>query len=162
MSINIEPISMEDLKLINSLGSRTYSGNRLNSSASEEEIKQFNSIKNKLKQIAIYFQTKYDSEYGHLDYDVTSGNPIAIGGTRLNRVWSGIFKGASNKQYSTQISFVINKESPCLEVGFYFGRASAHSLNSIQRKDLENRLKFLGETLSKEISTKEEMTDKFD
>ena len=64
---------------------------------------------------------------GHLRR--ATGNAIAIGGTNFKRVWSGIFKGAENKQYAAQISFVMNPNEACLDVGFYFGRASGHSFD---------------------------------
>jgi len=150
-------ITKKDLELINDLSSRTFSGNSMSSNATGDERKLLKEVKNKLKEVAKEFKEKYDSDYGPFDYSATSGNPIAIGGTKLNRIWAGISKGAENKQYAAQISFVIDPIKPCLNVGFYFGRASARSLNVELRKKLENNLKKLGEILSNEIKENEEL-----
>lgn len=155
-------ITKEDLDLINTLSSRNYTDNRMISNASSSEIEQFNLIKNKLKQIANDLKSKYESDYGNLELSVSAGNPIAIGGVRLNRLWSGLFKGATNKQYSAQISFVMNPQLPCLDVGFYFGRASARNLSKSQKNELENRLLFLGQSLENEISNDKNIHDKFE
>src|ERR1041384_399589 len=149
----MDPITLVDLVLINNLSSRIYSGNRLRSNATEDEKAHLVKVKHKLKSIADYFSRKYEPVYGPFRTDVASGNDIAIGGTNLKRVWSGIFKGASNKQYAAQISFVMNTEEACLDVGFYFGRASSHSLTSDQRRVLEKQLNNLGTSLSDAITT---------
>jgi hypothetical protein len=106
----MEPITTADLILIKDLSSRIYSGNRLLSNATEDEKKHLKDVIDKLKIIADYFSQKYIQVYGPFETSVSTGNPIAIGGTNFKRVWSGIFKGASNKQYAAQISFVMNNE----------------------------------------------------
>lgn len=88
------------------------------------------------------------------------GNPMTRGNT-LNYVWSCLFKGAPNKQYAAQISFVIDRTKPCLNVGFYFGGASGHSLNPEQRVYLENLLNKLGLPLSNAISNNPDLQSKF-
>jgi hypothetical protein len=144
----METISRDDLILINDLSSRAYTGNKLLSKATRKEYNRFFLVKKKLKQIAKYFSSKYIDSYGPFDVSISSGNPISVGGTELNNVWSGIFKGASNKQYAAQISFVMNREKPCLNVGFYFGAASGHSITKADRKKFEQELNNLGIVLS--------------
>ena len=122
------------------------------SNATEEEQHHLKIIKNKLKSIANVFSAKHEQAYGPFETSVSTGNPIAIGGTKFNRVWSGMHKGAANKQYAAQISFVINDEQPCLDIGFYFGRASGHNLTSTQRVELEGILTKLGVSLSNAIT----------
>ena len=82
----LQPITLEDLELINDLSSWMYQGNRMISNASEVEIKQFKRIKQKMKQCASFFERKFNAEYGAFETSVSTGNPIAIGETRLNRV----------------------------------------------------------------------------
>lgn len=144
----MEAITLDDLELVNDLSARPYVGNKLRSNVTKLEYDHFFLVKKKLKQIAKYYSAKYDSAYGPFRTSISSGNPIAVGGTELNNVWSGIYKGASNKQYAAQVSFVINRDKPCLNVGFYFGAASGHSLNKSQRNIFEKQLKDLGVSLS--------------
>ena len=144
----MDTLTLSDLQLINSLSSREFTENRLLSNASEEEYEQLRVIKRKLRGIAEYFANKYNTDYGPFETSISSGNPIAIGGTRFNRVWAGLFKGNTNKQYAAQISFVMNPDENCLDVGFYFGRASGHNLTAEQRIDLETTLNNLGIMLS--------------
>jgi hypothetical protein len=157
----MEQITKKDLALVNDLSSRTYSGNRLLSNASEQEKAQLKIIKLKLKDIAKFFANKYNNDYGPFDTSVATGNDIAIGGSNFKRIWSGIFKGAENKQYASQISFVMNPTECCLDVGFYFGRASGHSRNKEERIELEGQLKTLGISLSNTIINNEPFRQKY-
>ena len=144
----MDNITLNDLELINKLCGRTYTGNRLLSNASGAEHGQLTDIKRKLRAIAEFFAKRYGDEFGPFTTGISSGNPIALGGTRFNNVWSGLFKGAENKQYSAQISFVMNRQEKCLNVGFYFGAASAHNLTADERHRLESQLSDLGNNLS--------------
>lgn len=145
------PITKEELVLINELSARTYTGISLSSNTTEIERERFNDIKVKLGGIADYFATKYNLSYGPFQTNVSpEANPMTRGNT-LNHVWSTLFKGAPNKQYAAQISFVLDRQNPCLNVGFYFGRASTHSLNQLQRGNLETTLANLGISLSEAI-----------
>lgn len=157
----MEVITKDDLVLINQLSSRFYSGNRLLSNASNKEKSHLAAIKKKLKDIAEYYSDKYSESYGNFDASVSTGNDIAIGGTRFKRIWSGIFKGASNKQYAAQISFVMNPSEACLNVGFYFGRASGHSKNKAQRDALENQLQELATNLAETIENNPLFREKY-
>lgn len=144
----MEPITREDLVLINDLSARTYTGLSLSSNTTDIERNRFNAIKVKLKGIADYFATKYSLSYGPFGTNVSpEANPMTRGNT-LNHVWSTLFKGATNKQYAAQISFVMDRQNPYLNVGFYFGRASGHSLEDAQRTLLETMLTNLGVSLS--------------
>ena len=148
--MNSELLTIGDLNLINELSSRKYKNLSLSSNSNEEEQNQFKSIKEKLKKIAIFFSNKYGL-YGPFLTNVSpEANPITRGNT-LHNVWSTLFKGTQNKQYSAQISFVIDKYIPCLNVGFYFGSASAHSLSAEKRSILEKTLNKLGMLLSDAI-----------
>ncbi|MEE9338314.1 MAG: DUF3883 domain-containing protein [Methylococcaceae bacterium] len=158
----MEVITKDDLILINELSSRTYSGNRILSNASESEKENLAAVKRKLKNIAEYYSSKYDQAYGVFETSVSTGNDIAIGGTNFKRIWSGIFKGASNKQYAVQISFVMNPNEACLNVGFYFGRASGHSKSKEERVTLEKQLEELASNLSNTIESNELFREKYD
>jgi hypothetical protein len=157
----MEQITKSDLLLINALSQNTYSNNKLLSKATESEKEQLDNIKRKLKEICIYFSKKYKDSYGPFETSVVTGNDIAIGGTRFKRIWSGLFKGAENKQYAAQISFVLNPVEACLDVGFYFGRAQTHSKNKEERKRLETQLKSLGISLSNSIKNNELFNQKY-
>ena len=153
-------ITREDLALINNLSSRAYTGLTLSSNTTEEERNRFSAVKLKMKRIAEYFAAKYGN-FGTFITNVSpDANPITRGNT-LNYVWSTFFKGATNKQYAAQISFVINKQIECLNVGFYFGSASAHSLNEAQRNLLENNLSNLGSNLSNVLANNNEILGKY-
>lgn len=157
----MEQITKSDLLLINNLSKRTYSDNKLLSNANENEKEELDKIKKKLKELAVFFSEKYGNSYGPFETSVVTGNDIAIGGTRFKRVWSGIFKGAENKQYAAQISFVLNPNESCLDVGFYFGRASGHSRNKEERQRLQGQLKNLGNSLSNSIINNENFKQKY-
>lgn len=157
----MEHITQGDLLLINKLSKYSYSDNKLLSKASEEEKEQLNRIKKKLKEIAIFFSNRYNDSYGPFETSVVTGNDIAIGGTRFKRIWSGIFKGAENKQYAAQISFVLDPDEACLDVGFYFGRAQGHSKNKEERQRLEEQLRNLGVSLSNSIKLNNQFKEKY-
>ena len=153
-------ITIEDLKFINDLSSRKYEGNTMISNATEEEKARFKSIKHdKLKVIAQNFKMQFDKDYGLFDYSISTGNPLSRSGS-LNRLWSGIFKGANHKQYSAQISFVVNPIEECLDLGFYFGRASSRS-DRINTTALLERMKFLGRSLSEGINENPKIYKRF-
>lgn len=157
----MNPITISDLTLINNLSNRRYPGKSLTPNTTNEEQNQFNHIKIKLRNIAEYFANKYNASYGPFETNVSpEANPVTRGHT-LHDVWSTFFKGAQNKQYSAQISFVIDRESTCLNVGFYFGRASGHGLNQGQREILENILNNLGQTLSNMLTNNIEFQNNF-
>lgn len=148
----MKEITKSDLLLVNELSKRTYSDNQLLSKASQTEKDQLDEIKKKLKELAQYFSEKYSDTYGPFETSVVTGNDIAIGGTRFKRMWAGVFKGGENKQYAAQVSFVLDPIETCLNVGFYFGRASGHSKNKEERTRLESQLQNLGISLSNCIS----------
>lgn len=159
-------ITKEDLLLINNLSQLEYKDNRLLSKACESEKEQLNAIKKKLKDISFYFSEKYSKSYGPFNTSVVTGNDIAIGGTKLKRIWAGLFKGGENKQYSAQISFVLNPKDTCLDVGFYFGRAQGHSKNKEEKQQLEKELQNLGikllNTINKNAVFRQKYQDLFE
>ncbi|HCA06512.1 DUF3883 domain-containing protein [Chryseobacterium sp.] len=158
----MEPITLEDLKLINTLSKRKYPSLSMPPETSENERVKFNSVKRKLKEIADYFVVKYDLVYGPFQSNVSpEANPVTRGG-KLHNVWSTLFKGASNKQYAAQISFVIEKEEPFLNIGFYFGRASRMKLSDKKREESESTLNKLGLDLSNVLTNNAEFRSRFD
>ena len=157
----MEVITKDDLVLVNELSSRSYTGNQLLSNASVGEKTNLAAVKKKLKHISEYYSNKYGESYGEFDASVSTGNDIAIGGTSFKRIWSGIFKGATNKQYAAQISFVMDPKEACLNVGFYFGSASGHSKNKTQRNTLEGHLQGLALNLAGTIENNPRFREKF-
>lgn len=156
----MKQITRQDLTLINNLRSRTYKGTTLTSNSTESERDHLVSIKRKLKDIANYFSSKYDLPYGPFETSVSSGNPMTRGNT-FNNIWAGLFKGASNKQYAAQISFVMDKQNECLNVGFYFGRASGHKVSKEQKLVFERTLANLGISLSEAITNNDELRARY-
>jgi len=154
-------IERSDLQLINILSARIYSGLTLRSNSTDVEREKFSTIKQKLLEIADFYSIKYNQLYGAFKVNVSpEANPMTRGNT-LNVVWSTFYKGASNKQYAAQISFVIERLSPYLNVGFYFGRASAHSLDEDTRTTLANRLILIGNELADSIENTPELSIKY-
>ena len=154
-------ITKKDLEFIAELSSRAYKNNTLKSNSTEEERETLKNVKSKLKAIADTFKEKLDNSYGKFEVSVTTGNPITFGRNKLGRLWSGIFKGAENKQYSAQISFVINPVNTSLDVGFYFGKAASRDLDKQKRQHLESKLKDIGISLSNEIINEPKLNEKF-
>jgi hypothetical protein len=154
-------LTKQDLIFVNDLSKRKYAENSILSSATEDEKENLKTIKSKLKSIAAFFKNKYDPDYGIFNTTIVTGNDIAIGGTKLKRIWSGIFKGNTNKQYSAQISFVINPFKPCLDVGFFFGRAHSHNIKKEDKIRLENELKDLAKNVHNKINSDELFSSKF-
>jgi len=157
----MESINRQDLLLVNNLCTRKYTENTFFSNGSKKEHEHISNLKKKLKEISIYFSTKYLNEYGPFQTCLSSGNPITRGGT-FNNIWSGIYKGATNKQYAAQISFVMNRKESCLDVGFFFGSASAHSLSKEDRFEFETQLNNIGIDLSNAITNNSDMQRKYD
>lgn len=157
----MESITHRDLLLINELSQRRYPSNSIYNHTTEEEQEHYKSIKRKLKDLALYFSKRYESIYGPFKTGVSTGNQISYSGHTLRRVWSGLFKGAQNKQYAAQISFVMNPDEPCLDVGFYFGRSSSHSLSKEEKIALEDGLISLGNSIADAIDKNEEYQDKY-
>ncbi|MEN2490231.1 DUF3883 domain-containing protein [Flavobacterium sp. B11] len=156
----MKKITANDLKLINDLYSRSYTRNTILSNANESERVQLLLIRRKLKSIAEYFSAKYVSNYGPFETEMSSGNPVGQS-TNLNNVWAGFFKGNSNKQYSAQISFVVNRFEKCLDVGFYFGRASSRSITNEEKRILESQFKEIGANLSASIEKNVYIKERF-
>lgn len=159
--ILMENLTLQDLRFINEISNRNYKDNFFLSNAIAEEKQHLQNIKLKLKTIANFFKQKYDAGYGIFESSIVTGNDIAIGGTRLKRIWSGIFKGNTNKQYSAQISFVLNPHKPCLDVGFFFGRAHGHSVKKEEKLRLETELKNLAISISNKINEDQLYKEKF-
>ncbi|RZJ81421.1 MAG: DUF3883 domain-containing protein [Flavobacterium sp.] len=142
-------ILKSDIELIKKLSSRKYPKS-LKGLISPVEEQSFKKLQEKLKTISDKTKHQYDTYYGPFNSERSKGNPVNRAGA-LRRVWSGVYKGAANKQYAAQISLVINTEAGGLDIGFYFGRTSAMGLSNDQRDHLEGQLKQLGKLLYYEV-----------
>lgn len=142
-------ILKSDIELIQKLSSRKYPKS-LKGLISPVEEQSFKKLQEKLKTISDKTKYQYDTYYGPFNSERSKGNPVNRAGA-LRRVWSGVYKGAANKQYAAQISLVINTEAGGLDIGFYFGRTSAMGLSNDQRDHLEGQLKQLGKLLYNEF-----------
>lgn len=153
----MDTITTEDIQLVNRLCSRYYTGNTMSSNSTESERSHFKKVKEKLKSIAEYFANRYESKGGPFTVSVSpEHNPITRG-TTCHNVWSCIFKGAENKQYAAQISFVVDRDLEHVNLGFYFGRASSRTLTDSRKKEYEERLRVLGRSLA-DFLTNDEAT----
>jgi hypothetical protein len=154
-------ISETDIALAKELNSKAYPDLTMKGVVSIKENEALKDLQHRLKNIADFFKARYDEEYGTFQSDRASGNPIGRTG-KLRRIWSGVFKGTENKQYAAQISFVINTEDSCLDVGFYFGRASAQDMKKDKRAKLESHLNQLGALLFQKIQSNPELRTQYD
>jgi hypothetical protein len=155
-------LTKEDLVLINDLGRRKYKNNTLKSNATLEEQASYKEILNKMRMLAEYFKVKYERDFGPFEVGAPTGNPIAIGGTTLKNIWSGLYKGNTNKQYAAQIMFHLNRDKMCLNVGFAFGSASSHHLDGEEKNKLEKELERLGIVLHSSIEQNQLMRETYD
>ena len=153
-------IYKSDIELVKILNSTTYPKLTMKGSVSDKNILALKALQTRLKNLSDFFKKKYDPDYGIFKSARASGNPVGRTGI-LRRVWSGIYKGTYNKQYSAQISFVINTEDECLDVGFYFGRASSQDMKKPERIKLEDNLKQLGFLLFKSIGESDDLKSKY-
>lgn len=156
----METLTRNDFTLINELYKRTYTDNTILSNASANERVELLQIRRKLKTLANHFANKYNM-FGPFNTEMSTGNPVGQSG-HLNNVWAGMFKGNSNKQYAAQISFVINRLEPCLDVGFYFGRASARSLSFEEKQNLTRQLLEMGKNLSTSLNNNESFRSRYE
>jgi hypothetical protein len=143
-------IKQTDIDLINELEAYSYKKS-MNGVVSPEKQKEFKELKKRLSALSSLYKKKYDATDGIFVAETATGNPISFHGN-LRRVWSGIFKGSENKQYSAQISFVINTKDNCLDVGFYFGRASSFNVEKDKLEIWEKELSELGGLLHTKIN----------
>ena len=154
-------ITKDDLSFLSIIGSREYSGNTLESKCTPEEINRFKLFKAKTKMLATYFKDIYDNNYGPFEIAYPTGNDIAIGGTKLKKIWSACCKGNRLKQYAAQLMFHFNRELKSLDVGFAFGSASSHHLSINERSKAESALKSLGNELNKTINQNKFIREKY-
>lgn len=145
-------IRKEDIDLVTALSIDSYPTLSMNGVVPVNTISEFKDLQIRLKAIADFFKAKYDGDYGVFSSERSGGNPIGLSG-KLRHVWSGVYKGTTNKQYSAQISFVINTQNSCLDVGFYFGRASSKGLDKDRATRFQNNLRHLGLLLSNELNS---------
>ena len=153
-------IFQSDFDLINRLRAQNYPGKTTRGVLTPREDEQFRSIKTRLTDIARYFFNKYEGLYGNLALSELPANSISINGT-MGVLWVGIHKGAANKQYSAQISFVMG-EGNSLHVGFYFGFASARRIDAATRAQYEAKLNQLGEILNNALINDQALRQKYE
>jgi hypothetical protein len=153
-------ITEADILLVKHLEGYTYD-KTMNGIVPEEEQNQLRNLKDRLEQLSLSFKQIHDAEAGPFQSERSTGNPVSQHG-KLRRIWAGIFKGNDNKQYSAQISFVVNPKEHCLDVGFYFGRASSFKAKKEVKKIWEGQLKELGKILHQQISTNSELRESYE
>jgi hypothetical protein len=146
----IDLITNDDVKLVQKLNALTYESLGMTEKVSAEDRKKFIDLRGRLRRLSDFFKKKYDAQFGRFSSENSTGNPVGLDG-KLRRVWSGIFKGSENKQYSIQISFVINAASGSLDVGIYFGRASAYRIKKTEREKWESELRLTGVLFASEV-----------
>jgi hypothetical protein len=151
----IATINETDINLICELDLNIYK-KTMNGIVSEDKQKEFKEFKNRMQALSNLYKNKYDKIAGVFESERATGNPISYHG-KLRRVWSGIYKGSENKQYSAQISFVINTKDRSLDVGFYFGRASSLNINKETRSKWVAEIKELGKLLYNQINSNPEL-----
>jgi hypothetical protein len=156
----ISNITDKDIDLVVKLSQVHYPTKGLKSMVPENEISELLELRRRLKAMSDFFKEKYDEDFGIFRSEHSTGNPVGRGGY-LRRVWSGIFKGSDNKQYAAQISFVIDGRKKCLDVGFYFGRASAIRLEVDQRTIYERELKGAGVYLSQILNNDSKLKERY-
>lgn len=156
----ISHITDEDIALVVKLSQTHYPTKGLKATVSENEINKLLELRRRLKVISDFFKQKYEQTFGIFRSEHSTGNPVGRGGD-LRRVWSGIFRGSDNKQYAAQISFVIDGQKGSLDVGFYFGRASALRLDRDKRIAYETELKGIGTLLSDALNIDNELRKRY-
>jgi len=156
----IDFITREDIALVTQLSLPHYESLSLKPSVPDYQREELIELRHRLLKLSDFFKRKYDREYGAFMSENSTGNPVGRDG-KLRRVWSGIFKGSENKQYSAQINFVINANRNCLDVGFYFGRVSAFGLDGARRQQLEKELLAIGTILADKINGDPELKRRY-
>lgn len=154
-------INHSDLVFINNLSKLKFKNHSFSSVCDDKEKSHFEEVKKKLRHLASHFSLIFNDSFGPFKLAVSPySNPITRGNT-LNGVWSAIYKGNKNKQYAAQISFVIDKNTPALYVGYYFGSASSHD-KDVNKKEADLKdLRLLGQQLAKFIESNELMNGQF-
>lgn len=117
----------DDIAIVKKLKAKKYANNSMGRDG--EHIK---AIRHKLRAIVTQLYEKYNVEYGSLQIATSSGNPLSRGGV-VNRPWATLYKGSDRKQYAAQITIGIDADAGCLDVGFYFGKASSHDIVGNER-----------------------------
>ena len=115
-------LEYNDIDIVKRLKAKKYANNSMGSDG--ESIK---TIRNKLRAIVSQLFEKFNAEYGDFQIATSSGNPLSRGGV-VNRPWATLYKGSDRKQYAAQITIGIDVDAGCLDVGFYFGKASSHDI----------------------------------
>jgi hypothetical protein len=115
-------LEYNDIAIVKKLKAKKYANNSMGRDG--EYIK---AIRNKLRAIVSQLFEKFNAEYGDFQIATSSGNPLSRGGV-VNRPWATLYKESDRKQYAAQITIGIDADAGCLDVGFYFGKASSHDI----------------------------------
>jgi hypothetical protein len=153
-------ITTADLDLVKRLDANQYQNLSMKGVVSQREKSEFFELRKRLRNMSDFFKNRYDQPYGDFLSESATGNPVDRGG-KLRRVWSGVFKGSEKKQYSAQVSFVINTARDCLDVGVYFGRAASLGLEKKEREKYEKELQQIGSLLAEAISGEEKLRRRY-
>jgi len=148
--MDFDTITQGDIELLSRLSLDRYPSLSLVEVAGAYDNAAYQKIAVKLKTIADAIDLEYRHDYGPMQAVKSTGNPIGIGG-KLGRLWSGVFKGNENKQYSAQVTVGIDHDAQLLYLGFFFGSAYSKSASPQRRKFLEDGLYRLGVILYEAI-----------
>lgn len=153
----VPPFTIAELNSIVDFSQRAFTGNTFLSNATLPEKEVLTAVNRKLRIWSEHIAHLYGNSHGPFEVGFPTGNPIQYNSTRIKTLWSGVFKGNANKQYAAQISIVVNPNSPCLDVGFYFGAAASHDLGKVERQAQESILQQLALSLAATVGRQPEL-----
>lgn len=144
-----------DIALVKKLRAKKYANNSMGRDG--EHIK---AIRNKLRAIVTQLYEKFNVGYGDFQIATSSGNPLSRGGV-VNCPWATLYKGSDRKQYAAQITIGIDVEAECLDVGFYFGKASSHDIVGNERIKYEKIQKTIAHEIVHNIKGNTEISCRY-
>lgn len=124
-------LEYSDIVLVKKLRAKKYANNSMG-----RDGEFIRTVRRKLRTIVAQLYEKFNAVYGDFQIATSSGNPLSRGGV-INRPWATLYKGSNRKQYAAQITIGIDAEAECLDVGFYFGKASSHDIVGDERVKYE-------------------------
>ena len=150
-----------ELTSIVDFSQRKFTGNTFLSNATNEEKNLLGIVNKKLRGWAENIAAIYGGDYGPFEIGFPTGNPVQYNSPKIKVPWAGVFKGNTNKQYSAQVSIVINPYKPCIDVGFYFGAMASHDLSKPERLVQESKLQTLGLYLANLLNSQDFMRTRY-
>ena len=148
-------LEYDDIAQVKKLKATKYANNSMGRDG--EHIK---AIRHKLRAIVTQLHEKYNVGYGNFHIATSSGNPLSRGGG-VNRPWATLYKGSDRKQYAAQITIGIDADAGCLDVGFYFGKASSHDIVGDERIQYEKTEKAIAQKIVSNIRANSEISCRY-